>query len=153
MDTSAPKKENMVCQSATVVKYENGTAHLVISQPDHCEGCSAHGHCGVMLAGDSTIEVKYDQSLEPGQRVEIGLMPGAILKASILLFILPAVAFAVGIALGYWASDHFSWGDKQWMGFACGLILTALTYLSIRLMTPRLEKNENYEPVIIRVLS
>lgn len=147
------RNDDMVCQDARVVKYEDGVASVIIDQGEHCEGCHAKGHCGVMMAGDKPVEVKYPDKLEIGQRVEIGLMPGAILKASILLFILPALAFAVGIAIGYWLADFITWADKQWVGFITGIILTAITYWVIKIVTPALEKKDNYEPIITRLLN
>lgn len=137
---SEARREEMVCQIGTVIQYEAGKVLVTIDQTEHCEGCAAAAHCGAMLSSDKPIEVASSKELAVGQKVEIGLMPGAILKASILLFIFPAVAFAIGIALGYWAADFIEWADKQWTGFVFGLLLTAITYWGIRLATPRLEK-------------
>jgi sigma-E factor negative regulatory protein RseC len=143
---------DMVCQGGTVTRIEGDKAYVLIDRDKGCDACASKGHCGALFANTQELEVKTNIPLKPGQRVEIGVRPSAIFGASVLLFVVPAVAFLLGIILGYWLADEYGWWSQQWTGFIGGIILFIVSYLIIRLVTPRMQDSGRYEPVITRNL-
>jgi positive regulator of sigma E activity len=143
--------EDLICRGATVLSVEGDIAHVRIDQDKGCETCGSKGHCAVMLGGQSVLTVRTHSAVSAGMRVEIGMRPAAIFTASVLMFVLPAVAFIIGIVLGYWIAEPLGWPD-QWTGFGFGVLLFILSFLLVKMITPRLEAKGDYEPVITRIL-
>lgn len=143
--------EDLICRGATVIDVEDDVAQVRVDQEKGCESCGSKGHCAVMLGGQSVLTVRSRSDISVGMRVEIGMRPAAIFTASVLMFVMPALAFIIGIGFGYWLAGAFSW-PEQWTGFGLGLVLFGLSYLIIKMITPRLEAKGDYEPVIVRVL-
>lgn len=140
----------LVCQGGVVTGVEGRRVQILIDAQKGCESCGSRGHCGALFGGTTMLELETDRALQIGQKVEIGMQPAAVLTASGLLFLFPAVAFIIGILAGYGIAPVFSW-NPQWTGFAGGIGMGAFSYLVIRLVTGRLQQDGGYQPVITRV--
>ncbi len=140
----------LVCQGGTVTRVDNDIALVKIEENEACHGCGTRSSCGVMLGADVLVEVHFQGKLETGQKVEIGLRPTAIVSASIILFIIPAIVLVLGIIAGYLMADFFGWQAKQWIGLAVGLTAFLLTMLIIKMLSHRFQSSGRYEPVITR---
>lgn len=149
-NVTVSERENLVCQGGIVTHVEGSSVTVQIDSHKGCESCGSKGHCGALFGGTTVLELHSDRQLSVGQQVEIGMRPAAVLTASTLLFLFPAVAFIIGIVAGYGIAPVYGW-SAQWTGFSAGIIAGALSYFVIRLLTPRLQRGGGYEPVITRV--
>ncbi len=146
-------KADLICQEGIVERVVDGeVAYVRVERPSSCAKCATRSSCLVLSETGSLIEVHSGPGTLAGQRVELGMRPTAVVTASILVFILPALAFIAGIIAGYLLADNFGWPGQQWIGLVVGIVAFALALLIIRLLTPRLERSGKYEPVITRVL-
>jgi len=89
-----------------------------------CRFCTAEGK-------DMLAEVEDLVGVSPGQRVRVSLPSGALLKASILAYLVPASMFLVGVWGGYALTG------SEWAGLGIGVTALALGLLPARKATRR----------------
>ncbi len=91
------------CSIGTVVSRDGELSTLQLASGGACGGCAASGACGVDLSGNTRpveIIVASTEDLKIGDVVEIEAPPGATVRVSALVFLLPTVCFIAGAALG-----------------------------------------------------
>ena len=146
------RKRNLVCQTGRIEQVAGDRATVRMERSGACESCAGKSTCHELSAEGKVIEVINDAMARPGQRVELGLQPAAMVTASFLMFLLPAAVFLVGIAIGYVIAENMDWPAQEWVGFGFGALAFALVLLVIRLLSDRHAASGKYEPVIIRIL-
>ncbi|MCS7198190.1 MAG: SoxR reducing system RseC family protein [Candidatus Bipolaricaulota bacterium] len=136
-----------------------------------CENCSCvlstactpeevdrrRGILGSLLRQSSVIEIEAlnEAGAVPGDRVELQLRSNAsVVKASALLYLIPAVMFVVGVVGGGW------WGVTRWglsgdavilVQVACGFGLMMVSFAFAALYARRRERAE-FTPIATKVL-
>lgn len=99
---------DMIEETATVVRLEQGAAWVSIKTRSACGHCGSSTDCGTamvsQLFGEKENQLRIDNSLEVqvGDRVVIGVPNTMLLKASILAYMLPLIALIVVVGLGRW---------------------------------------------------
>lgn len=145
-------RSDLVCQTGRIESLEGYRAFVRIEQPAECETCAGRSGCHALSGEGRLIEVLNEVGATVGQRVELGLRPAAVVTASFLMFILPALAFLLGIAIGYLFAESQGWPSQQWIGLITGAFAFCLVLVVLRLLSPRFHHSKKYEPVITRVL-
>ena len=86
---------SQVTQEAEVIKVGPGRAWVKASHAQGCSSCSLSGACGQGLlsrwlaASQPLLEVEVQESLEVGDRVELGVEASTLNRAAWLQFALP----------------------------------------------------------------
>ena len=89
----------MINEQGIIEKVNKGKALVRIQRRSACESCSSKGSCSIS-ARDVTIEVPNDLKAEKGDRVEISVPDGALLKISALVYLFPIIALMIGAFMG-----------------------------------------------------
>jgi positive regulator of sigma E activity len=116
------------------------------------------GVLGSLFRQTSVIEIEALDELGAavGDRVELQLKSNAsVVKASALLYLIPAVMFVVGIVLGgWWSSTRWGWqGDAvilAQVAFGLGLMLLSFGFAAV--YAKRRERAE-FTPIVTKILS
>ncbi|MCX2958595.1 MAG: SoxR reducing system RseC family protein, partial [Serratia symbiotica] len=106
----------MMKEWATVVSWQQGVALLSCDRKTGCGNCNASSVCGVPALNELVpetehpLQVRIDQPLEPGQRVEVGIAEGSLLRSAMLVYLMPLLGkMHGGRLLQYWlATDAFA---------------------------------------------
>lgn len=124
----------MIETTARVVSTGKGTAQIDPTTTSGCGGCKSRSSCGVSGLGKyfsnnrKAIEVPCDESIHEGDELFVSMREGDLLKAGLLVYLLPAVLALVGAGV----ASSMGFGDAgavlgMLIGFAAGFLLARLS--------------------------
>lgn len=114
----------MLKETATVVSTTGDKAKVAIVRSEACGNCPAKSMCSAAASGDlNVLEVKNPVEAMPGEKVVIELQPAALVKATALVYLLPATAMLVGATAG-WLKTGTDLGAI--IGTVTGLVVSGL---------------------------
>jgi sigma-E factor negative regulatory protein RseC len=124
----------MIETTARVVSISNGTAQIDPTTTSGCGGCKSRNSCGVSGLGKyfsntrKSIEVECDASIHAGDELQLSMSEGDLLKAGLLVYLLPVVFALIGAG----GASSIGFGDigavlGMSLGFVIGLLLARLS--------------------------
>ncbi|MGP2424590.1 SoxR-reducing system protein RseC [Yersinia sp. 2538 StPb PI] len=141
----------MMKEWATVISWQNGVALLRCEPQSGCGSCNARTGCGSHLLNElgpeseHQLQIAISQPLEPGQKVEVGVSEGSLLRSASLVYLTPLAGLIAGGGLfqALFVTDAFT---------ALGAILGAgLGFLLARTLASRIEGQSDYQPMILQI--
>lgn len=142
----------MIEERARVVAVEGPYAWLE-GGATACGGCGARGACGTAaVAGWLARHRRRVRALNragarPGEEVVVGLAEGALVRGSLLVYLVPLAAMISGAVAGV---AWFGAGDGPAAAGALTGLAMALVWLRRRLA--RLRDDPRFQPVVLRRL-
>ncbi|MGK2888896.1 MAG: SoxR-reducing system protein RseC [Candidatus Malihini olakiniferum] len=136
---------------ATVVSWHDGIAVLHCEQRSGCSGCQSRKTCGtgllseLGLSAEQALQVPCEQTLIPGQRVELGISESSLLRSAMLVYLVPLLGLFMGAVLlrSLFGND---------LAAALGAVLgTALVFILVRGWSLKLGEKRHYRPVILQI--
>ena len=109
----------MILETATVISIEEDAVWVEALQKSTCESCSAQKGCGTSVLSKLTgktsrirvlAAAEQSQSLNLGQDVTIAIPEDVIVKASLLVYLVPLITSLTGLWLFSASSDIVSVG-------------------------------------------
>lgn len=141
----------MMRQWVTVVDWQQGVATVNCAKNSGCEGCQHKNGCGNgllnRLAGPKTysLQIKSEQPLLPGQRVEIGLSEANLLRSALVVYTLPLLAGILG------ALFFQLWSTKDLVIFGGALLGGLLGFVCARYYAHRLQSDQTGFAQILQI--
>jgi sigma-E factor negative regulatory protein RseC len=136
-------------QIGKIINIEGKTATVEMERSSAC------AQCGICHLGETQIlhiDVENSINAQVGQRVLVAVGERSVLKASMILYLIPLLALVGGIGLAYLLELLIGLpGNVDWWGIGFGLTLFFLTYVVIRLREPALRSNPAYAPRMLRL--
>ena len=142
----------MVTEQGVIETVRPRKALVRIHRSSACEGCKSRGACQSLSDREMLVEVENELSARAGDRVEISIPAGSLLKLSLLVYFIPIVAFLIGA----YAGDAWSGALKMDAVLASVLLgggAMALTFVMLRKMSRSAEGKGRYSPRITRIVS
>jgi len=141
----------MMKESATVVSWQQGVALLRCDYKTGCGSCNARSGCGLPALNELVpktehpLQVRIDQPLEPGQRVEVGIAEGSLLRSAMLVYLMPLLGMMLGGSLLQYllGTDAFAALGALLGGGASFMLARSLAY--------RLGKQVGYQPIVLQI--
>lgn len=100
----------MIEEPAIVTKVEKYRVWVQGQQNNACGGCAQKSSCSTSVIAQwmpqKNLEVLSDLQLEVGDEVTIGIEEGVLLKASLLLYLVPLIAMFAGAAIAMAFSEN-----------------------------------------------
>lgn len=144
----------MIEEEGIVVEVEGGIAKVAILKKSACEACAAAGVCHPQDADRSFLEAANPLGAVKGQKVKVVLAPQVYLKASIILYGIPMVALVGGaIAAKNLAVQYSGEANSDLWAFIVGMGCMLISFFFIRAYNNKVEKTQEYKPVIVEILS
>lgn len=118
---------------------------------------AACGDCGACHVGKDKMTMEalaYNEiGAEVGALVEVEMQFANVLKASMIAYGIPLVVFIAGAIFGYYLlNPMLGAGESPIPAFVTGIVLTAITYMAIRIMDNKGIFTKGYEPHITAIL-
>jgi len=143
----------MLEAEGVIVKIGQEGVFVETSRASACGSCSSKEGCGTstlsQLLGNkaSTFQVLNPIGAALGERVVIGMEEAALLKSSLLMYLVPLAFLLAGAILGGWLApvrlqDAYALG-----GMFVGL---ALGFVALKLISASAGTNSQFQPVILR---
>lgn len=91
----------MLKETARVVSTSPGKAKVAIVRSEACGSCPAKSMCSAASGNMNILEVNNPVEAKRGEKVIIELRPTALVKATAMLYLFPAVAIVAGATAGW----------------------------------------------------
>lgn len=142
----------MVNEQGIVDKISANNAVIKIQRSSACAKCEARGACHTLSDKEIVIEVANNLQAKAGDVVEISVPTNALLKLSMLVYLLPVVALIAGSYGGgaLAKSFHIYSALGSIIG---GIIAMCITFYLLKLFDRAALSKAEYHPKMTRILS
>ena len=143
----------MIEELAVVVKIENHQVWVESRQTSGCGGCQQKASCTTNAIGSvlkkKSVPVDCDIQLKTGDEVVVAIDENLLLRASLLLYLMPLIALFTGAGIADWIlPDNGQYADLWIAGSA--LLSFLLSLWLINKAQRLLILNYYARPVVIR---
>jgi sigma-E factor negative regulatory protein RseC len=143
----------MLEAEGVIVKIGQEGVFVETSRASACGGCSSKEGCGTstlsQLLGSKTSSFKVLNPIGAalGERVVIGMEEAALLKSSLLVYLLPLAFLLTGAILGGWLAPA-----RLQDAYAVGGVFVGLVagFVALKFIGAGAGTNSLYQPVILR---
>jgi len=142
-----------------VVERDDEFVVVQTQRQSSCGQCSVSQKCATsslaQLFGrqQTRIKVMNHDNIQVGDQVVIGLPEGALLKGSIILYLLPLFTL-LSAALSYeFLAAALHWPHDERVTVIVGLLGLGLGLIGVKRFSVRLSEHAHYQPVILRILA
>ena len=145
----------MICEQGKVVAKEADLIFVEVIQQSSCQACSAKSACGTKLINSLYNSKRHylklpfahlDQTPEIGDQVEFEIDESALLKSSLLMYVLPLFGLLLGAAFGQWL-----W-TTQLASILCATAGLGFSLVLVKRFSAKLEHNALFHPQLARVV-
>jgi sigma-E factor negative regulatory protein RseC len=124
-----------------------GQLQVTVERGEACHACQARGACQALGGQTKDIVLLVDNELDagPGDRVRITMAESAVIKASLVLYLFPALGLVAGAAGGWFLARAREWqGDlPAILGALTGLIVG---FALAKVVGGRMARNKAFTP-------
>lgn len=143
---------NMMEEHGVVVECKGDIAVIRAQWTSACDSCSSRDACISGKGADMLIEALNGAGAKPGERVVFTVGSGSVLKAGLLLYLVPVLCFIAGIMLGQIAAKRiFPGQNPDLVSGLFGAAFIAFAFLGIKLCGRFADKGKSYRPHVLRV--
>lgn len=138
-------------ERAIVIEEHGDQAKIQIIRSSacaHCRGCSI----GSLDKKKIHIWAKNPLKAKPGQTVEVELTETAFFQATILVYLIPLIAFILGLILGYRLTNPLK-VTQEIFALIIGLSFMSFSFVLNYLMNSKFEKSGRFVSKIVNILT
>lgn len=139
-------------ETGKVIEVENGNAKVYVARHAACGDCGScqigRDNLNMILTAENKI------GAEVGDFVEIELLTENFLFASFILYGIPLIALILGISVGYYSFIALGYqdGTAQLLAALSGIILLALSFLSIKNKESKIKEMKRFKPTLSKIV-
>lgn len=140
-------------ETGVVLSVQGDIARVLVQKRGACEGCAAAGTC---KPSEETAELEAFNPIgaKVGQTVRLALKPQLYLKTSLIVYGIPAVSLVAGAIIGKNIGEiYFKGIDSDIIAAAIGFGALIISFFIIKLWSNKVERKEEYKPVIEEIIS
>jgi len=144
----------MTTEQGIVKELINNRAIVKVDRSSACKHCSARGTCGVDFGSNKEILIEVENPLNAkvGDKVELSIPSGSLIKMAIMVYILPIFSLIFGAYEGGNIANHM--GMSSSAGSVLGaLILLVLSFLVLRKIDRSIKRKSSYKIRMTRIIS
>ena len=144
----------MIEEVATVTWSGQGLARVEAARNSACAQCSSRSNCsqGVLSqwSRGRSVEIEVlnpdNLPLTPGQQVLIGLDEGGLMRASLLLYLVPLLLLVAGALVASML------GASEAIQMLTAALMLLVGFVAVRFLTRNTAELSRYQPVLLKIL-
>ena len=144
----------MIEEIATVTWSGQGVARVEAARNSACAQCSSRSSCsqGVLSqwSRGRSVEIEVlnpdNLTLMPGQQVLIGLEEGGLMRASLLLYLVPLLRLVAGALVASML------GASETVQILTAAFMLLVGFVAVRFLTRKTAELSRYQPVLLKTL-
>ncbi|MEJ2622242.1 MAG: SoxR reducing system RseC family protein [Candidatus Thiodiazotropha sp.] len=146
----------MIEETATVVRIDDGYAFVETQKRAACGSCQSQGSCsttvlsGLFKRRYSHLKVLNTVSAKPGEQVVIGLHEQALIKLSMLAYLLPLFSMIVLAIVAQYLIDSLTAYRGELPQVIGGLLGLIGGFFLLRLLATKNRHDPAYQAVMLR---
>jgi sigma-E factor negative regulatory protein RseC len=142
---------SMITEQGIVQEVAATKAFIVVNRTSACAGCHGQSACRPSESKDMIIEAINEMNAKVGDRVQISVPTGSLLKATFLVYFLPVVALVLGAVAGSNLGPSVGL-DTTLASVLCGFGAMAAVFLAVKWFDRSVDSKAQYWPRITRIL-
>lgn len=142
----------MVREQGVVERVKGGKALLRIERTSACATCESRGSCEMGPGKKMMVEVTNDLGARTGDRVEVSVPTGSILKLSLLVYLFPILSLIAGAYAGGECAQRLAF-DTTLVSIFGGGMMAAIAFIVLRHLDRRLQLRGRSIPQMTRILA
>ncbi len=140
-------------EHGVVVENKGATVLIKTERKSACESCASKKICHSIGETDMIIEVDNPVGADVGDMVIYEVGAGSVIKAGMLLYLVPLLSFIFGIVLGQGASGRFfTEQNPDLIAGIFGFLFLGAAFVGLKLYGRRLERDKAYRPHVLKVV-
>lgn len=149
--------DNMVDmeEQGTVVQVKEMTAVVKAQRSGSCDSCASKKSCHSGGSADEATFIEVDNSIgaKVGDHVVFAVGAGSVVKAGVLIYLVPILSFIGGVVLGQILSGPlFPETNHDLVAGAFGAAFLVIAFVGLKLYNRSLEGSRTMRPKILRVV-
>lgn len=143
----------MSTEEGTITKITGAKAQVLVRRSEMCDCCGSKSVCHT-LGGGKNMEAEALNTAggKVGDRVLLKIESKVIWKISLIFYFIPVVALVLGAVLGMGIGEN-SGSDPELFSALFGILAAGLSFFVIKLIASHLNKNKDYFPEIVKIVS
>ena len=153
MEIRERPKAYMIEEEGVVKEVRGNKALVLTDRKAECGQCVAKGYCQMLGGGKEMLsEALNPVGAKTEDIVRIGIPSGTVTKASLVVYMIPALGIVVGAAIGYYTGKSCSI-DLNLSTLIGSLAGIGISMIFVRLLSNMLSKRPSYQPEIIKIIN
>ncbi len=140
-------------EHGVVVENKGATVLIKTERKSACDSCASRKICYSISETEMLIEVDNPVGADVGDMVVYEVGAGSVIKAGMLLYLVPLLSFILGLVLGQGASGRFFAGQNpDLVAGLAGFLFLGAAFVGLKLYGRRLERDKAYRPHVLKVV-
>ncbi len=143
----------MIEEQGTVIDRKDDRVIIRVPRSSACESCASKAICHSTSETDMVIEADDPVGAKVGDRVVFTVGAADIIKAGVLFYLIPLLAFIAGVVIGQVLPGLFSLRvNADMLSTLFGFVFVVLAFLGLRIYGRMAEKTRPMRPRVLRVV-
>ena len=142
----------MPTEEGVIEDIRGRKAMIRIQKSSHCASCGSRDSCGVHGNQERIIELTNSLQALTGDRVEISIPEGSLLKLSFLVYFMPILALVIGALLGD-SLARFAGSPSSLPPVLGGAVALFISFYGLKKVDQKRGVKRRLEPRMTRILS
>lgn len=141
-------------EQGIVVQNKKNTVLIKAHRTSACDSCASKKACHTAGSNDSEILIEADNPIgaNVGDRVVFTVGAASILKAGLLLYLLPVIMFIAGVVLGQILGESlFPDQNRDLVAGITGVVFLAAAFGGLQIYSRIADKTKSLRPRVLRV--
>ncbi len=136
-----------------VKEIKDKKALVLTDKQSMCGQCSAKGFCDMLGGGKEVLsETLNPVGAKIGDTVRIGVPFGVVTKASMVVYMIPAIGLTGGAAIGYFLGKLYNF-DTNLSTLIGSLTCLGISLIAVRFASDSLSRKPSFQPEIVKVIT
>ena len=141
----------MTIEQGVVVRIENGQTWVRTVRSEACSGCGVQGACHTLGGGkEAEVVVHNDMGAEIGDRVDMEVPTGSVIKATSLMYLVPIFFLLVGAVGGQELAPQLGWTESL-SAVIFAVIGLGMSMIIVKWAGKRMAQRRHYFPTITQI--
>jgi len=141
----------MITEEGIVQQVQTTKAFILINRSSACAGCHAQSACNPSEHKEMIVEAINDLHARVGDRVQISVPSGSLLKATFIVYFVPVLALVLGAIAGSKLAPSMQM-DATLTSILCGVLSMATVFGMVKIFDKSANSKSQYWPRITRIL-
>lgn len=142
----------MPTEKGIIEKTDKGKAFVRVERNSACDHCESKGMCQVDNEREMVVEVENLLGGGPGDQVEIMVPTGTFMKISLMVYMLPVLAFMFGAFMGDNLAEKLSLNPSL-AAIIGGTVLMLIIFYLLKRLDTVIGGKKRYMPRMTRIIA
>ncbi len=142
----------MVEEHGIVTGVKGGNAVIRAERTSSCEGCASKKTCASGGDNSMCIEAENTVGAKTGDHVVFTIGSASVMKAGVLLYLVPVLSFIAGVVIGQIVSPYLPDVNHDLVSGVLGVVFLAVAFVGLKLYGRFADKDQTMRPRILRVV-